>query len=107
MSDETTTTEETFGPTPEGVFAINARIDDALADKLYAVASTSKSGVSNHKTYPDVNDAAYKTDVARLRKHLASRLADGYRVAVSPYRVPGKGVGFSLLIKTRKARAPK
>ena len=98
---------EAFTPTPETATKISPRINDALAERLYAVASANVKGVSSARTYPSTEDAAYKADVTKFRKHLLSRVnTDTHRVAVWSYRT-GNAVAFSLQIKARIVRVKK
>lgn len=97
---------ETFTAAPASVKPIRAGIDTAMAINLWNVAMANETGVTNGVIYPSTEDESYTATVARLRKHLASRLNDTQRVKVVPY-VNGDGVSFSLQIATKRARKTK
>lgn len=98
-----------IAPAPEDVRAITGRIDDALAERLFMVASTSKTGASNGKVYPSAEDETFKKDSRTMRLHLASRLdPDTKRARIVKFAPKGKaGVSFAVQIVDKKERKPK
>lgn len=118
MTDETATgtvdetapapAPETISAAPAGIKRVSGSIDTTLATSLFTTAMTNETGAFNGRYYPSTTDAAYIADMARLRKHLRSRLNDTQTVRVVPFVNPdGDGYGFALQVATKRPRKSK
>lgn len=105
----TDTNLDQYAPAPENVTAINARIDDMKAERLFAIAAT-PAGVTNRKVYPSVEDDDFKRDRRDMLAHIKSRINDQHRAQVKTYKpVDGSaGVSFKITVlpKSNRGRKP-
>lgn len=109
MTDtKVSTPADEFAPAPENVTAINARIDDARAEKVFAIAA-SPAGVTNKKVYPSVEDDGFKRDRRDILAHVKSRMNSEHRAVVTTYKpVDGSaGVSFKVTIRPKSNRGRK